>query len=84
MQPLYTHLAKYASSVQVGGKSSAKDIEVIEKNGKRLKRREKYETRRSKETVYVYVGSCTNSKRWKMDKESLAKLNQVIIDGLLV
>lgn len=34
VQPLYTHLAKYASSVQVGGKSSAKDIEVIEKNGK--------------------------------------------------
>ena len=41
VQPLYTHLAKYASSVQVGGKSSAKDIEAIEKNGKRLKKKGK-------------------------------------------
>ena len=38
VQPLYTHLAKYASSVQVGGKSSPKDIEAIEKEWKKVEK----------------------------------------------
>ena len=66
VQPLYTHLAKYASSVQVGGKSSAKDIEVIEKEWKKVEKEGKsMKQEEAKETVYVYVGSCTNSKRWE-------------------
>ena len=66
VQPLYTHLAKYASSVQVGGKSSAKDIEAIEKEWKAIEKRGKsMKQEEAKETVYVYVGSCTNSKRWE-------------------
>ena len=41
VQPLYTHLAKYASSVQASEKSNAKDISAIEKSGKRLKKKGK-------------------------------------------
>ena len=66
MQPLYTHLAKYASSVQ-----------VIEKEWKRLEK--------AAQRKYMYTSVAVQTvKDGKMDKESLAKLNQVIIDGLLV
>ena len=37
VRPLYTHLAKYASSVQVGG-SDPKDIEAIEKEWKKVEK----------------------------------------------
>lgn len=84
VQPLYTHLAKYASSVQVGGKSSAKDIEAIEKEWKKVEKEGKSMKQEEAKKLYMYTSVAVQTvKDGKMDKESLAKLNQVIIDGLL-
>ena len=54
VQPLYTHLAKYTSSVQASGKSNAKDIGTIEKCGKRLKRRKSMKQEEAKK-LYMYT-----------------------------
>ncbi|MCR6785510.1 MULTISPECIES: stage II sporulation protein B [Bacillus cereus group] len=84
VQPLYTHLAKYASSVQVGGKSSPKDIEAIEKEWKKVEKEGESMKREEAKKLYMYTSVAVQTvKDGKMDKESLAKLNQVIIDGLL-
>ena len=82
MRPLYTHLAKYASSVQVGGKK--KDIEAIEKEWKKVEKEGESMKREEAKKLYMYTSVAVQTvKDGKVDKESLAKLNQVIIDGLL-
>ncbi|MFH3575312.1 hypothetical protein WAI05_23485, partial [Acinetobacter baumannii] len=53
VQPLYTHLAKYASSVQVGGKRSAKDIEGIEKEGKKVEKEGKSMKQEEAKNLYM-------------------------------
>ncbi|PFJ17815.1 stage II sporulation protein B [Bacillus cereus] len=84
IQPLYTHLAKYASSVQVGGKSNAKDIEAIEKEWKAIEKEGKSMKQEQAKKLYMYTSIAVQTvKDGKDNKESLAKLNQVIIDGML-
>ncbi|EJQ85374.1 hypothetical protein [Bacillus toyonensis] len=84
VQPLYTHLAKYASSVQAGGKSNAKDIEVIEKEWKAIEKLGKSMKQEEVKKLYMYTSIAVQTvKDGKGDKESLAKLNQVVIDGIL-
>lgn len=84
VQPLYTHLAKYASSVQTGGKSNAKDIEVIEKEWKSIEKVGKSMKQEEVKKLYMYTSIAVQTvKDGKSDKESLAKLNQVVIDGIL-
>ncbi|MGH1283588.1 stage II sporulation protein B [Bacillus toyonensis] len=84
VQPLYTHLAKYASSVQASGKSNAKDIEVIEKEWKAIEKVGKSMKQEEVKKLYMYTSIAVQTvKDGKGDKESLAKLNQVVIDGIL-
>lgn len=84
VQPLYTHLAKYASSVQASGKSNAKDIGTIEKVWKAIEKEGKSMKQEEAKKLYMYTSVAVQTvKDGKSDKESLAKLNQVIIDGIL-
>lgn len=84
VQPLYTHLAKYASSVQGSGKSNAKDIGAIEKEWKAIEKEGKSMKQEEAKKLYMYTSVAVQTvKDGKDDKESLAKLNQVIIDGIL-
>ncbi|MDT3492934.1 stage II sporulation protein B [Bacillus toyonensis] len=84
VQPLYTHLAKYASSVQASGKSNVKDIEVIEKEWKAIEKVGKSMKQEEVKKLYMYTSIAVQTvKDGKGDKESLAKLNQVVIDGIL-
>ncbi|MBJ8068657.1 MULTISPECIES: stage II sporulation protein B [Bacillus cereus group] len=84
VQPLYTHLTKYASSVQTSGKSNPKDIEAIEKEWKAIEKEAKSMKREDAKKLYTYTSIAVQTiKEGKGDKESVAKLNQVIIDGLL-
>ncbi|OQR53664.1 stage II sporulation protein B [Bacillus sp. CDB3] len=84
VQPLYTHLAKYASSVQVSGKSNATDIGAIEKEWKAIEKEGKSMKREDAKKLYTYISVAMQTiKEGKSDKESVDKLNQVIIDGLL-
>ncbi|OFD53977.1 stage II sporulation protein B [Bacillus mycoides] len=84
VQPLYTHLTKYASSVQTNGKSNPKDIEAIEKEWKAIEKEAKSMKREDAKKLYTYTSIAVQTiKEGKGDKESVAKLNQVIIDGLL-
>lgn len=84
VQPLYTHLAKYASSVQASGKSNAKDIGAIEKEWKAIEKEGKSMKQEEAKKLYMYTSVAVQTvKDGKGDKESLAKLNQVIIDGIL-
>ncbi|HFO1049579.1 MULTISPECIES: stage II sporulation protein B [Bacillus cereus group] len=84
VQPLYTHLAKYASSVQASEKSNAKDISAIEKEWKAIEKEGKSMKQEEAKKLYMYTSVAVQTvKDGKDDKESLAKLNQVIIDGIL-
>ncbi|HHT7236062.1 MULTISPECIES: stage II sporulation protein B [Bacillus] len=84
VQPLYTHLAKYVSSVQTSGKSNPKDVEAIEKEWKAIEKEGKGVKREDAKKLYTYTSVAVQTiKEGKSDKESVAKLNQVIIDGLL-
>ncbi|MGE7881333.1 stage II sporulation protein B [Bacillus sp. NPDC094077] len=84
VQPLYTHLAKYVSGVQAGGKNNAKDIEMIEKEWKTIEKEGKGMKQEEAKKLYMYTSVAVQTvKDGKDDKESLAKLNQVIIDGIL-
>ncbi|MGE6344123.1 stage II sporulation protein B [Bacillus mycoides] len=84
VQPLYTHLTKYVSSVQTSGKSNPKDIEAIEKEWKAIEKEGKSMKREDAKKLYTYTSIAVQTiKEGKNDKESIAKLNQVIIDGLL-
>ena len=84
VQPLYTHLTKYVSSVQTSGKSNPKDIEAIEKEWKAIEKEGKSMKREDAKKLYTYTSIAVQTiKEGKSDKESVAKLNQVIIDGLL-
>ncbi|PGM98334.1 stage II sporulation protein B [Bacillus cereus] len=84
VQPLYTHLAKYVSSVQTSGKSNPKDVEVIGKEWKAIEKEGKSMKREDAKKLYTYTSVAVQTiKEGKSDKESVAKLNQVIIDGLL-
>ncbi|QWH19495.1 stage II sporulation protein B [Bacillus mycoides] len=84
VQPLYTHLTKYVSSVQTSGKSNPKDIEAIEKEWKAIEKEGKSMKREDAKKLYTYTSIAVQTiKEGKGDKESVAKLNQVIIDGLL-
>lgn len=84
VQPLYTHLAKYTSSVQASGKSNAKDIGTIEKVWKAIEKEGKSMKQEEAKKLYMYTSVAVQTvKDGKSDKESLAKLNQVIIDGIL-
>ena len=82
VQPLYTHLAKYVSSVQTSGKSNPKDIEAIQKEWKAMEKEGKSMKREDAKKLYTYTSIAVQTiKEGKSDKESVAKLNQVIIDG---
>ncbi|MBE7102318.1 stage II sporulation protein B [Bacillus cereus] len=84
VQPLYTHLAKYVSSVQTSGKSNPKDVEAIAKEWKAIEKESKSMKREDAKKLYTYTSVAVQTiKEGKSDKESVAKLNQVIIDGLL-
>ncbi|HDR3885786.1 TPA: stage II sporulation protein B [Bacillus cereus] len=84
VQPLYTHLTKYVSSVQTSGKSNPKDIEAIEKEWKAIEKEGKSMKREDAKKLYTYTSIAVQTiKEGKSDKGSVAKLNQVIIDGLL-
>ncbi|WP_002145536.1 hypothetical protein [Bacillus cereus] len=84
VQPLYTHLTKYVSSVQTSGKSNPKDVEAIEKEWKVIEKEGKSMKREDAKKLYTYTSIAVQTiKEGKSDKESIAKLNQVIIDGLL-
>lgn len=84
VQPLYTHLAKYAASVQAGGKSNAKDIEAIGKEWAAIEKVGKSMKQDEAKKLYMYTSVAVQTvKEGKGDKESLAKLNQIIIDGTL-
>ncbi|MFD6508774.1 stage II sporulation protein B [Bacillus sp. NPDC060175] len=84
VQPLYTHLTKYVSSVQTSGKINPKDVEAIEKEWKVIEKEGKSMKREDAKKLYTYTSIAVQTiKEGKNDKESVAKLNQVIIDGLL-
>ncbi|UYX51261.1 stage II sporulation protein B [Bacillus thuringiensis] len=84
VQPLYTHLVKYVSSVQTSGKSNPKDVEAIQKEWKAIEKEGKSMKREDAKKLYTYTSVAVQTiKEGKSDKESVAKLNQVIIDGLL-
>ncbi|EJS72602.1 stage II sporulation protein B [Bacillus cereus] len=84
VQPLYTHLTKYASSVQASGKSNEKDIGAIEKEWKAIEKEGKSMKQEEAKKLYMYTSVAVQTvKEGEGDKVSLAKLNQVIIDGIL-
>ncbi|PGU00452.1 MULTISPECIES: stage II sporulation protein B [Bacillus cereus group] len=84
VQPLYNHLIKYVSSVQASGKSNEKDIGVIEKEWKTIEKEGKSMKQEEAKKLYMYTSVAVQTvKEGKGDKESLTKLNQVIIDGIL-
>ncbi|WP_433772911.1 stage II sporulation protein B [Bacillus wiedmannii] len=84
VQPLYTHLTKYASSVQASGKSNEKDIGAIEKEWKAIEKEGKSMKQEEAKKLYMYTSVAVQTvKEGEGDKASLAKLNQVIIDGIL-
>ncbi|KFN03330.1 stage II sporulation protein B [Bacillus clarus] len=84
VQSLYTHFVKYASSVQAGGKSNPKDVESIQKEWKTIEKEGKVIKNEDATKLYTYASVAAQTiKEGKNDKESVAKLNQVLIDGLL-
>ncbi|MED1113709.1 stage II sporulation protein B [Bacillus paramycoides] len=84
VQPLYTHLTKYVSTVQTSGKSDSKDVEAIEKEWQAIEKEGKSMKREDAKKLYTYTSVAMQTiKERKSDKESVAKLNQVIMDGLL-
>ncbi|MFJ8413269.1 stage II sporulation protein B [Bacillus paramycoides] len=84
VQPLYTHLTRYVSTVQTSGKSDSKDVEAIEKEWQAIEKEGKSMKREDAKKLYTYTSVAMQTiKEGKSDKESVAKLNQVIMDGLL-
>ena len=84
LQLLYVHFVKYATSIQPGSKSNSKEIEAIEKEWKAIEKEGKSIKREDVKKVYTYASVAVQTiKEGKTDKEAVAKLNQVIIDGLL-
>ncbi|MGE7936212.1 stage II sporulation protein B [Bacillus paramycoides] len=84
VQPLYTHLTKYVSTAQTSGKSDSKDVEAIEKEWQAIEKEGKSMKREDAKKLYTYTSVAMQTiKEGKSDKESIAKLNQVIMDGLL-
>ncbi|WP_377864334.1 stage II sporulation protein B [Bacillus sp. R86525] len=84
IQPLYTHFEKYVSGVQTSGKSNQKDIEAITKEWKAIEKEGQSMKLEDAKKLYTYTSVAVQTiKEGKSDKESVAKLNQVIIDGLL-
>ena len=84
IQPLYTHFEKYVSGVQTSGKSNQKDIEAITKEWKAIEKEGKSMKQEEAKKLYMYTSVAVQTvKDGKGDKESLVKLNQVIIDGIL-
>ncbi|MEN1935001.1 stage II sporulation protein B [Paenibacillus sp. 102] len=84
LQPLYVHFVKYLTGIQSGSKSNQKEIEAIEKEWKVIEKEEKSIKGEDVKKIYTYASVAMQTiKEGKTDKEAIAKLNQVIIDGLL-
>ncbi|PFE03778.1 stage II sporulation protein B [Bacillus cereus] len=84
LQSLYIHFVKYSTSIQSGSKSNPKEIEVIEKEWKAIEKEGKSIKREDVKKIYTYASVAMQTiKEGQTNKEAVAKLNQVIIDGLL-
>ncbi|SDY55171.1 stage II sporulation protein B [Bacillus sp. 166amftsu] len=84
LQSLYIHFVKYSTSIQPGSKSNPKEIEVIEKEWKAIEKEGKSIKREDVKKIYTYASVAMQTiKEGQTNKEAVAKLNQVIIDGLL-
>ncbi|WP_459499266.1 stage II sporulation protein B [Bacillus sp. C1] len=84
LQPLYIHFVKHLASIESGSKSDPKEIEVIGKGWKEIEKEEKSIKDEEVKKIYTYASVAAQTiKEQKADKEVVAKLNQVIIDGLI-
>ncbi|MBO1626349.1 stage II sporulation protein B [Bacillus arachidis] len=84
LQSLYIHFVKYSTSIQPGSKSNPKEIEAIEKEWKAIEKEGKSIKREDVKKIYTYASVAMQTiKEGQTNKEAVAKLNQVIIDGLL-
>ncbi|MBC6974654.1 stage II sporulation protein B [Bacillus sp. Xin] len=84
LQPLYMHFVKYLAGIEVGNKSNSKEVATLEQEWKAIEKEGKSIKREDVKKVYTYASVTMQTiKEGKTDKETVAKLNQVIIDGLL-
>lgn len=84
LQVLYVHFIAYTAYIQSEDRNNAKEIAEIEKEWQAIEKESKSIKGEELKKVYTYasIGWQTIQEE-KNDKETLAKLNQVIIDGLL-
>ncbi|WJE51897.1 stage II sporulation protein B [Bacillus cereus] len=84
LQPLYMHFVKYLAGIESGDKSNSKEVAALEQEWKEIEKEGKSIKREDVKKIYTYASVTMQTiKKGKTDKETVAKLNQVIIDGLL-
>ncbi|EOV9527786.1 stage II sporulation protein B [Bacillus cytotoxicus] len=84
LQSLYSHFIKYVSSTQIGEKGNQAEIAAIEKEWKGLEKEGAEIKRNDVKKLYTYTSVAVQTiKEGKQNKSTVAKLNQVVIDGLL-
>ncbi len=84
LQSLYSHFIKYVSSTQIGEKGNQAEIGAIEKEWKGLEKEGAEIKRNDVKKLYTYTSVAVQTiKEGKQNKSTVAKLNQVVIDGLL-
>ncbi|EOW9529851.1 stage II sporulation protein B [Bacillus cytotoxicus] len=84
LQSLYSHFIKYVSSIQMGEKGNQAEIAAIEKEWKGLEKEGAAIKRNDVKKLYTYTSVAVQTiKEGKRDKSTVAKLNQVVMDGLL-
>ncbi|PFK39741.1 stage II sporulation protein B [Bacillus cereus] len=84
LQPLYMHFVKYLTGIEVGNKSNSKEVAALEQEWKAIEKEGKSIKREDVKKIYTYASVTMQTiKEGKTDQDTVAKLNQVIIDGLL-
>ncbi|MDM5156648.1 stage II sporulation protein B [Bacillus sp. DX1.1] len=84
LQSICAHFVKYMSDVQAGSKGNQKEMAAIENEWKAIKKEGDAIKREDIKKLYTYASVAVQTiKEEKNDKETIAKLNQVVIDSLL-
>lgn len=84
VQSLYTELVTYVATVQMDKKVDKKEVQSIEKKWKQIEKEGKAIKREDIQKLLTYTSVAVQTvKTGKSDMETVAKLKQMIVDGLL-
>lgn len=84
VQSLYTELVTYVATVQMDKKVDEKEVQSIEKKWKKIEKEGKAIKRKDIQKLLTYTSvAVQTAKTGKNDIETVTKLEQMIVDGLL-